>query len=108
MAPLLDQGCRHTAYFKNVLTKARVPIPVVQVYMFGRDATVQDAVLESEVPAQVSPPMSTTSTIAQKEPRTEFRESPSPEPKAGPGCVFVLLLGTLATLKEVILWAVTR
>lgn len=108
MAPLLDQGCRHGAFFKKVLTESRVPIPVVQAYAFCSDATVEGAVLESEVPTKVVPPMSPAPTVTQNEPQTESRNKQFPESKAGPGCTSVLLLGSLAVLVEVVLWSVTR
>lgn len=50
MAPLIDRGCRHQAYFTKVLSGGRVPIPVVQAYLYGADATLEGAVSPEEVP----------------------------------------------------------
>jgi len=50
MAPLLDGGCRHQAYFTKVLSGGRVPIPVVQAYLYGAGATLEGTVSPEEVP----------------------------------------------------------
>ncbi len=50
IAPLLDRGCRHQAYFTKVLSGGHSPIPVVQAYLYGADATLEGAVLPEEIP----------------------------------------------------------
>jgi hypothetical protein len=52
VAPLLDQGCRHEALFTKVLRGGRVPIPVVQAYFYGPDATVPSAITQAEIPTK--------------------------------------------------------
>jgi hypothetical protein len=52
VAPLLDMGCLHHAYMTKILTGGRVPIPVVQAYLYAMDATVPDAISQDQVPAK--------------------------------------------------------
>lgn len=54
IAPLLDRGYRHEAYFTKLLTAGRSPIPVVQTYIYRPDATAEGAILEMEVPGKSS------------------------------------------------------
>lgn len=49
VAPLLDRGCLHRAYFTKVLTGGRSPIPVVQAYFYNPDAQTEGAVAEGSV-----------------------------------------------------------
>src|SRR5690606_10546057 len=42
VAPLLDGGSRYCAYVTKVLTGGRSPIPVVQLELYGPDATLPD------------------------------------------------------------------
>lgn len=56
MAPLLDQGCRYEAFFTKVLSGSRSPIPVVQTYVYGANATVEGAISQAETPASGSIP----------------------------------------------------
>lgn len=49
LAPLLDRGCLHRAYFTTVLTAGRSPIPVVQAYFYNPDAQTEGAVAEGSV-----------------------------------------------------------
>jgi hypothetical protein len=59
MAPLLDQNCRCEAFFTKVLSGGRTPIPVVQTYVYGANATVAGVITQAETPASVkmSPPV---------------------------------------------------
>jgi hypothetical protein len=50
IAPLLDEGCRHEAFFTKVLTGGQSPIPVVQAYLYGAGSSVDDSVSEADVP----------------------------------------------------------
>lgn len=43
LAPLADQGAQYVAYITKILTGGRSPIPVVQAYLYGPEATVADA-----------------------------------------------------------------
>lgn len=52
VAPLLDQGCPHSAYVTKILTGGRVPIPVVQARIYRQDALVEGLVSAAEVPAK--------------------------------------------------------
>jgi hypothetical protein len=52
IAPLLDQGCGHHAFVTKILTGGRVPIPVVQAYVYGPQSNVAEVVFESQVPAK--------------------------------------------------------
>jgi hypothetical protein len=51
----LDQGYPHVATITKILTGGRVPIPVVQAYIYRRDALVGAAVFPSGVPAKTTP-----------------------------------------------------
>lgn len=53
MAPLMDQGCRYEAFFTKVLSNGRTPIPVVQVYVYGANATVEGTTTQVETPASI-------------------------------------------------------
>jgi hypothetical protein len=53
VAPLLDQGLPHEAFITKILTGGRSPIPVVQAYLYRRDASLAGIVLERDVPAKV-------------------------------------------------------
>lgn len=55
MAPLLDQGCRYEAFFTKVLSGGRTPIPVVQTYVYGANATVEGTITQAETPTSVKP-----------------------------------------------------
>lgn len=50
VAPLIDQGCPHTAFIIKILTGGRVPIPIVQAYLYRTDTTVKNPVFTSDVP----------------------------------------------------------
>lgn len=50
MAPFLDQDCPYNAYITTILTGGRVPIPVVQTYIYRADAGVDGLVFPSTVP----------------------------------------------------------
>jgi HIRAN domain len=50
IAPLLDQGSRHQACITKILTGGRVPIPVVQAYIYRADADNQGTVSAADVP----------------------------------------------------------
>lgn len=50
IAPFLDRGCRHQAYFTKVLSGGRSLIPVVQAYIYRTDATVEGSVTPEQVP----------------------------------------------------------
>ena len=50
VAPLIDQGCPHTAYITKILTGGRVPIPIVQAYLYRTDTTVKNPVFPADVP----------------------------------------------------------
>lgn len=52
LASLLDDGCPHTAYITKVLWGGRVPIPVVQAYVYRPEASVADLVWPADVPAK--------------------------------------------------------
>jgi hypothetical protein len=54
IAPLLDEGCRHEAVFTKVLTAGRVPIPVVQAYLYRAESTVEGSVAQGEIPVVAS------------------------------------------------------
>jgi hypothetical protein len=49
MAHYLDDGCPHQAEITKILTGGRVPIPVVQTYVYRPDCDVDGAVLETDV-----------------------------------------------------------
>jgi hypothetical protein len=51
VAPFLDD-LPHTAVVTKVLRGGRVPIPVVQAYLYRKDADVEDLVFPDEVPAK--------------------------------------------------------
>jgi hypothetical protein len=53
MAPLLDQGCRYEAFFTKVLSGGRTPIPVVQTYIYGANATVEGSMTQADTPPSV-------------------------------------------------------
>ena len=53
MAPLLDQGCRYEAFFTKVLSGGHTPIPVVQTYVYGANATVEGSITHADTPASV-------------------------------------------------------
>lgn len=55
MAPLLDQGCRYEAFFTKVLSGGRVPIPVVQIYVYGVNASVEGTITQAETPTSIKP-----------------------------------------------------
>ena len=55
LAPLLNQGCRHTAYVTRIEGSPRKPIPVVQAHLYRPDATVEGAVSEAQVPPENTP-----------------------------------------------------
>jgi hypothetical protein len=52
IAPLLDNGCRHEAFFSKVLTGGQAPIPVVQAYLYGVGSSVDGSVSEADVPTR--------------------------------------------------------
>jgi hypothetical protein len=56
LAPLFDAGCRHEAGLTKILKGGRVPVPVVQVYLYRSEARVQGTVTESEVPKRRTEP----------------------------------------------------
>jgi len=58
MAPLLDEGCVHTAYVKKILGRGAYPIPVVVAELYHPDAGRQDLTAERSVPAKVAAPAS--------------------------------------------------
>jgi HIRAN domain len=51
-APYLDDGCPHLAYVTKILTGGRTSIPVVQAYLYGKEATVDGLVFPHDVPAK--------------------------------------------------------
>jgi hypothetical protein len=56
VAPLLDEGCPHTAHVTKVLRGGRAPIPVVQAYIYGPDTMVEGLTFPSGVPEKKFPP----------------------------------------------------
>jgi hypothetical protein len=50
VAPLLDQGYPHVAHVTKVLSGGRVPIPVVQAYLYRKDAKVEGLVFPEDAP----------------------------------------------------------
>lgn len=52
VAPLLDGGCPHAALITKILRGGRVPIPVVQAYVYRADAGVEGLVFPADVPAK--------------------------------------------------------
>ena len=52
VAPLLDDGFPHKALVTKVLCGGRVPIPVVQAYLYRRDADVERLVFPDDVPTK--------------------------------------------------------
>lgn len=58
VAPLLDAGCRHRAYFTKVLQGRRAPIPVVQAYIYSAAVEIEGTVLQSQVPIKRQNPIS--------------------------------------------------
>lgn len=50
LAPHLNNGCRHLAFVKKVLTGGSVPIPVVLAHLYRHDYAEAGAVLPEEVP----------------------------------------------------------
>lgn len=50
VAPLLDDGAPHTAVVTKMLRNARVPIPVVQAYLYRQDAKIEDLAFPNDVP----------------------------------------------------------
>ena len=56
VAPLLDAGCRHKAYFTKILHGRRAPIPVVQAYAYSAAVEIEGAVLQSQVPTKRQTP----------------------------------------------------
>lgn len=63
MAPLLDQGCRYEAFFTKVLSGGRTPIPVVQTYVYGANATVEGSITQADTPASVKMSSSVSGSI---------------------------------------------
>jgi hypothetical protein len=57
VAPLLDAGCRHKAYFTKILQGRRAPIPVVQAYIYSAAVEIEGAVLQSQVPIKRQNPI---------------------------------------------------
>jgi hypothetical protein len=57
VAPLLDAGCRHKAYFTKILHGRRAPIPVVQAYVYSAAVEIEGAVLQSQVPTKRQTPI---------------------------------------------------
>ena len=53
LSPLLDNDARHVAYVKKILSGGRVPIPVVQTYLYDAEATVESAVLQEDIPSSL-------------------------------------------------------
>jgi hypothetical protein len=54
LAPLLDKGYRHRAFFKKILTRGRVPTPVVVAELYRDDANVPGTVGANDVPQKVA------------------------------------------------------
>jgi hypothetical protein len=54
LAPLLDEGCRHSALITSILG-VHAPVPVVEVTIYENVATVPRAVTEEEVPKTSRP-----------------------------------------------------
>ena len=92
IAPLLDSGHRHEAFFTKVLTGGRSPIPVVQAYLYRPDATVEEAILPAEVPPKAKPSLK---IFNEQEP--ELRVNLSVETKERAGCLSMLALFVLLT-----------
>lgn len=63
MAPLLDQGCRYEAFFTKVLSGGRTPIPVVQTYVYGANASVEGTITQADTPVSVKPSSSAGGSI---------------------------------------------
>lgn len=63
MAPLFDQGCRYEAFFTKVLSGGRTPIPVVQTYVYGANATVEGSLTQADTPASVKMPSPVSGSI---------------------------------------------
>lgn len=56
LAKFLDAGCKHLAYITKILQGKRAPIPVVQVYLYRPESSVEGAVSQSGVPAKRGAP----------------------------------------------------
>ena len=52
IAPHLDEGCRHEAFFTKVLTGGQSQIPVVQAYLYGAGSSVAGSVSEADFPTR--------------------------------------------------------
>ncbi|HEX9671303.1 MAG TPA: HIRAN domain-containing protein [Thermoanaerobaculia bacterium] len=102
IAPLLDQGYRHEAFFTKVLTGGRSPIPVVQAYVYRPDATVKEAVLPAEVPPKASPAMMTVINAEGRE--LEAQANPATGVRERSGCASMLVAVGLLTAEAFLLW----
>jgi hypothetical protein len=90
-APLLDQQCPHMAHTTKVLTAGRVPIPVVQAYVFQPDSGLAGLAGPSDVPAK------------------QFMfDVPSPKRAQGTGCLGLIVLGALPAIVGSVLVAILR
>ena len=56
IAPILDEGSRHYAFVKKILTGGRIPLPVVVAHIYRADADIPEAVLQDEAPEKRTPP----------------------------------------------------
>lgn len=64
IAPLLDKGCRHEAFFTKVLTAGRAPIPVVQAYLYREDSIIEGRVSQSDIPVTAVPSFSSLPALS--------------------------------------------
>lgn len=56
-APYLDQGCPHLAYVTKVLRGGKIPIPVVQAYIYSAESTIEGLTYYNQIPAKTILPL---------------------------------------------------
>jgi len=92
LAPLFDKGCSHRAYITKILTGGRAPIPVVQTFLYGTEAKVDNAVLEVDIPKKQQHPVFSKEFVSDEEYEALARKASVSQRS---GCLILILLCTL-------------
>lgn len=95
VARYLDDGARHRARIKRILTGGRSPIAIVAAEIFDASADVEGAVTQAEVPGAGISTSGATGTLTLGLHTSARPESAPPEPAIGPtrtGCTIIMLV----------------
>lgn len=102
-APFLDDGCPHLAYVTKILTGGRVSIPVVQSYLYGKDATVEGLVFPHDVPAKRTLNYEKSRAGPSRKSEMDFGDAVTPSRAQKRGCLGLLLLAMTAIVAGIVI-----